>query len=145
MGNNENEDLGEDGFPYSINYEKILTQKGMLPITKLLVTELQKNPYMTPGDFFKDLPDSTLSELQAVADDNESKHFEELILITEMLTQAEGLASMSFEEMNRRTSQFIMYLTLESLKRKGLIIVHYENLSFGDDYGDKMIAERVKE
>ena len=144
MNENENEDLGEDGFPYTINYEKILEQKQMLPITKLLVTELQKNPYMTPGDFFKDLPDSTLNELQAVADDNESNHFEELILITEMLTQAEGLSSMSFDEMNKRTSQFIMYLTLESLKRKGLIILHYENMSFGDDYGDKMIAEKVK-
>lgn len=144
MGNNENEDMGEDGFPYSINYEKILTQKGMLPITKLLVTELQKNPYMSPGDFFRDLPDSTLNELQVVAEDNDSRHFEELILITEMLTQAEGLASMSFDEINKRTSQFIMYLTLESLKRKGLIILHYENMSFGDEYGDKMIAEKVK-
>lgn len=143
MSENENEDIGTDGFPFSINYERILEQKSMLPITKLLVVELQKNPYMLPGDFFRDIPDSTLNELQAVAEDNDSAHFEELILMTEMLTQAEGLSSMSFEEMNRRTNQFIMYLTLESLKRKGLVKIHYENMSFGDEYGDKMIAERA--
>ena len=143
MNENENEDLGSDDFPYSINYEKILEQKAMLPITKLLVTELQKNPYMLPGDFFRDLPDSTLHELQGVAENNESQHFEEIILMAEMLTQAEGLSSMSFEELNRRTNQFIMYLTLESLKRKGLVKIHYENMSFGDEYGDKMIAERA--
>lgn len=143
MSENENEDIGTDGFPFSINYEKILEQKNMLPITRVLVGELQKNPYMLPGDFFRDIPDSTLNELQAVAEDNDSAHFEELILMTEMLTQAEGLSSMSFEEMNRRTNQFIMYLTLESLKRKGLVKIHYENMSFGDEYGDKMIAERA--
>ena len=143
MSENENEDMGEDGFPYTINYEKILEQKSMLPITKLLVVEIQKNPYMTPGDFFKDLPDSTLHELQTVADDDASEHFEELILMAEMLTQAEGLASMSFEEMNLRVKQFIMFLTLESLKRKGLIKLHYHNMSFGPEYGDKMIAEKI--
>jgi hypothetical protein len=85
-----------------------------------------------------------LELIQEVGDSGaDDPHFNELIIMTEMLAQAEGIPSMSMEEMNTRVNQFLIFITMESLKRKGLIRIFYENMSFGDDYLDKMIAEKL--
>jgi hypothetical protein len=34
-------------------------------------------------------------------------------------------------------------MVIESLKRKGLVKVYYENISFGDDMGEKIIVEKI--
>jgi hypothetical protein len=42
-----------------------------------------------------------------------------------------------------RANQLISFLIIVSLERKGLVKVHYENMSFGDDMGDKIVVERI--
>ena len=39
--------------------------------------------------------------------------------------------------------EFITWMAIESLKRKGLVKVYYENISFGDDMGEKIIVEKI--
>jgi hypothetical protein len=140
----DNNTKPDPDFPFTINYDQIIVEKNMLAITKLLAYSIKANPYMSPASFIKDMGSTDLELIQEVGDSGaDDPHFNELILMTEMLAQAEGIPSMSMEEMNTRVNQFLIFITMESLKRKGLIRIFYENMSFGDDYLDKMIAEKL--
>jgi len=37
----------------------------------------------------------------------------------------------------------VMFLTIESLSRKGLVKVHHNNMSFHEDCMDKIIVEKL--
>lgn len=139
MDDNEEEFDGT----FSINYAKILDQKDMLPTTRLLAADLLSNPYMPVGDFFAGLSDSALEELLEVCDNSENPHFEELILIAEMLSNAEGLESGTIDIIHQRANHLITLLAVESLGRKGLVKVYHKNMSFGEDMGDRIIVEKL--
>ena len=137
--NLESDDDGE----FSINYEKVLHQETFLPVTRLLAADLMKSQYMSIGDFIKSLNDNSLQELNTITGDEDHPNFEEMILITEMLAAAEGTNFGGTPEVHKRLNMFITWLVFESLKRKGLIKIYYENLSFGDDMADKIVVEKI--
>jgi len=137
--NLESDDDGE----FSINYERVLHQETFLPVTRLLAADLMKSQYMPIGDFIKSLNDNSLRELNSIAEDEDHPNFEEMILITEMLAAAEGTNFGGTPQVHQRLNMFITWLVFESLKRKGLVKVYYENLSFGDDMADKIVVEKI--
>ena len=137
--NFESDDEGE----FSINYERVLHQGTFLPVTRLLAADLMKSQYMSIGDFIKSLNDNSLQELNSIAEDEDHPNFEEMILITEMLAAAEGTNMGGTPEVHQRLNLFITWLVFESLKRKGLVKIYYENISFGEDMGDKIIVEKI--
>lgn len=137
--NLESDDEGE----FSINYERVLHQETFLPVTRLLAADLMKSQYMPIGDFIKSLNDNSLRELNSIAEDEDHPNFEEMILITEMLAAAEGTNLGGTPQVHQRLNMFITWLVFESLKRKGLVKVYYENLSFGDDMADKIVVEKI--
>ena len=123
--------------------------KSFLPVTRLLAIDIIKNPYLIVGDFMRELSDNDVELLLDIVDDHQSPHYEDLILISEMLALAEGLPNEYANEdelvdtSRTRVATLITYLTMESLARKNLIILHRENMSFGDDMGNKVVAEKL--
>lgn len=129
---------------YSIDLKKIAAQSDFLAVTKLLAASLQIDPYMSPGPWFKQLSDHDLAVLANVVEEGpDGEHFEELLLIAEMLAQAEGIAERNIELATERVNMLVVLLTCESLRRKGLVKVNYENVSFGDDMKDRIVVEKV--
>ena len=135
-------DFDDDG-EYSINYGKVLHEESFLPVTRLLAADLMKNQYMPIGDFIKSLSDNSLEQLNEICEDENHPNFEEIILISEMLAAAEGTNVGGTPEVHQRLNLFITWMVIESLKRKGLVKVYYENISFGDDMGEKIIVEKI--
>ena len=134
----------------AIRFDRVAEDKSFLPVTRLLAIDIIKNPYLAVGDFMKEISDQDIELLLDIADDEDNCHFEELVLIPEMLAAAEGIPKEYEDEKEMiataraRVAIFITYLTIESLARKDLIIIHRENMSFGDDAGDRVVAEKLK-
>ena len=134
----------------AIRFDRVAEDKSFLPVTRLLAIDIIKNPYLVVGDFMREISDQDIELLLDIADDEDNCHFEELVLIPEMLAAAEGIPNEYEDEKEMiataraRVAIFITYLTIESLARKDLIIIHRENMSFGDDAGDRVVAEKLK-
>lgn len=132
----------DENKPYYVNFKRVAEQSDFLAITKFLAMRLMDNPYIKVSDFLQELSNEDLQTLLEISDDEENERLEEVILISEMLAVGEGLDSANAEVSLERTNQFAVFLVLESLKRKGLVKLHYENMSFGEDFKDKVIAEK---
>lgn len=138
-----------------LNLLKIIEDREMLSVTRLLATTLLYKPYMRVGDFVKSLSDKDLDTLQEIAEQMETSdddvkeydkisHLEELILITEMLVRAEGLYTPDADVLTSRVGAFCTFLACEGLSRKGIIKLHHENMSFGEDMGHKILVEKIE-
>jgi hypothetical protein len=132
----------DDNKPLQLNFDKIAVHKDFLSITRMLAIDMMKNPYITPSDFLKSLSNEELQTLMEISDDDEHERMDEIMLISEMLATGEGLQAATLEIATERVNQFCIFLVLESLSRKNLVKLHYENMSFGEDYKDKIIAEK---
>lgn len=129
---------------YTINYDVLMTSN-MLAVTKLLGTRLQQNPYCTVKDFLESLSDADLDMLVEIADNGDpetNEYYGDLLLITEMLSGAEGVATRDTDHLITKINALCMFLAMEGLARKGLIDVLRENMSFGEDMQDKFIAKK---
>jgi hypothetical protein len=142
----EFEDTGKDFM--SICFDKVIDDKTMLSATRLLALDVNRNGYINVGEFFQKLSDSDLQaylNMSESIDDDEASS--EVLLVSEMLAIGEGLDNglneNAPETMQKRMTQLIMYLACESLSRKGLVKLFRENMSFGDDMGNKMIVEKL--
>ena len=133
----------EEG-PFNIRYDNVMKQKDFLPITRTLAIDLSESGYIRPGDFLKALTDSDVNALLKIADNEENPRLEEILLISEMLATGEGLEpSQDAEGVSHRMNAFCSFLAIEGLRRKGLVKVYHENISFGDDFGNKIIVEKL--
>ena len=133
----------------SLNYRNIAEANWILPTIRLLAIDLQKNPYVTVGDWFRGLADSSVYELQELAEtcyenpDNEES-MEQMMLLAMMLASGEGTCDMKDMEKNRTQLGMLMSLiTVVGLERKGFVRVFYENLTLGDDMGNAVIVEKL--
>lgn len=135
---------------YTVCLDKVISDKTMLSVTRLLAADLQTNPYLTVGQFLQGLSDGDLETLTEVCEDEENRHFPELIIISSLLVQAEGIVEEAIEDdefveqLRHRIGALIGFLAIESLHRRGMVKVYYENMSFGEDMGGKVIVERLE-
>jgi phosphoribosyl-ATP pyrophosphohydrolase len=126
--------------------EKIIGSDKLLPVTRSVAKMLMRNPYTSLGKFFKKLSNENLEVLMEIIDEGDSEfneRMEDIVLMTEMLSRAEGVPSQSVEEITENVNYFGACITCVSLARKGLVRVYYDNMSFGTDNGDKMIVEKI--
>ena len=126
--------------------EKIIGSDKLLPVTRSVAKMLMRNPYTSLGRFFKKLSNKNLEILMEIIDEGDSEfneRMEDIVLMTEMLSRAEGVPSQSVEEITENVNYFGACITCVSLARKGLVRVYYENMSFGTDNGEKVIVERI--
>jgi phosphoribosyl-ATP pyrophosphohydrolase len=126
--------------------EKIIESDKLLPVTKSVAKMLMRNPYTSLGRFFKKLSNENLEVLMEIIDEGDSEfneRMEDIVLMTEMLSRAEGVPSQSVDEITENVNYFGACITCVSLARKGLVRVYYDNMSFGTDNGDKIIVEKI--
>ena len=136
---------GEYAGSYNVNFAEVIKHTECLAVTRMLARDIMDNPYMVVGDWFKNLPMSDLTTLSNLAGaEPEEANFEDLILISMMLATAEGVQVPDTQEGIRKlVAQFTAFLIIESLARKGLVRVYHENMSFGDELGDKIVVEKI--
>lgn len=140
----EFEEGAEDGF--SVNCAEVVKSKDCLAVTRLLAADLLAKPYLKVGDWMQSVSDADLQTLinGAEPDENDEYKLEDILLVVMMLRQAEGLAPLKGEEDFRKAcGQLVTLMVIESLNRKGLVKVYHENMSFGDDMGDKIVVEKI--
>lgn len=133
-----------DGF--SVNCAEVVKSRDCLAVTRLLAADLMAKPYLKVGDWIKNVSDADLQTLVEGAEPDESDEFklEDLMLISMMLRQAEGLEPIKDDNGFRDAcGQLVTLLVIESLYRKGLVRVFHDNMSFGDDMGDKVVVEKI--
>ena len=126
--------------------EKIIESDKLLPVTKSVAKMLMRNPYTSLGKFFKKLSDENLQVLMEIIDEGDSEFnegMEDVVLMTEMLSRAEGVPSQCIEDITENVNYFGACVTCVSLARKGLVRVYYDNMSFGTDQGEKVLVERL--
>lgn len=155
--NKENtlDEFTEDFESYTIDYDKIAGSKRFLAVTRLTAAQFRDNPYATVGDFFVNLSDQDLETLVEVCEEFHVKqdekpnefvdvpHFEEVMLLGEMLAAGEGVLDRTANDVYGRTNHMMSLLAIESLHRKGLVKAHHENFSFGLDAGKKIIVSKI--
>lgn len=132
-------------FPLDLNLQRISQEKTFLSMTRLLAIDLMDNPYLSIGSFVRGLTDKDVEEFMDLVESNSDLAMENMLLITELLATAEGLPSDDISQLTERCNVMTSYLTIESLARKGLVKVHYENMSFGEEYNTKIIVERISD
>lgn len=138
----ENGDFDEG--PIAISYDKVIKCKDFLPLTRTLAMDLSASGYMRPGDFLKSLADSDVDALLKIVEDDENQRLDEILLISEMLATGEGLEqSKDSEQVSERMNAFRAFLAIEGLSRKGFVKVYHENISFGEDFGNKIVVEKL--
>lgn len=136
----------EFDYPFEINYDGIIKAPLLMECTRDLARTLRHNPYLTFGDYMNEMPSAVLNELLEVADDESHEHFDELVLISEMLARAEGLdASQNDAESLKRLKVLMSIIAVEGLYRKGMIRAFRENYSFGEDMLTKIVAQRIED
>lgn len=136
---------------YSVNLDEIIKSTERSSIVKMLAMQIKQNSYLTVGDFFKNLSSTDLQYLvDAIEETNEmdeeeyleSDKADDLLLITLMLSKAEGGDEADAEDLQRKMQCFCMLTITASLHRKGLVDVFYENFSLQEDASENMIARR---
>jgi hypothetical protein len=131
---------------WMLNYPKIAESTNFAPVVRMLAIDLQKCPYLSVGDFLKNMSDIGLNELMELSGDKaemDEKTLEQMMILTLMLSRAEGSEDFNMDETGRQVGVLRMLITCESLARKGLIRVFHENMTLGTDMGDKPVAEKL--
>lgn len=135
---NDYELTPEEFSELSINLEKVVVNNTFLPSTRLLAARLRINPYLTIGEYFKDLSDEDVFKLTDMIDRDD---LVEIVALSEMLALAEGNKSENLENCRQYASIFVMLVICESLHRKGLVDVYRENMTFDEQYGSKIVVK----
>lgn len=129
---------------FVVNYSKVIEDKNLLAVTKLLAKDLMHTGYSSVGKFIQSLSDSDLHSLLQTGEEECENQYEDLIVISEMLAAGEGCdIEMTKDIACDRLSALIMFLTIETLHRKGLVKAYHENMSFHPDSGDNIVVEKL--
>lgn len=133
-------DFNPQGDEWIIDLHKVAKYKTFSRITRTLALDLIDNPYLTVGKFFKGLSDNEVKELVSLCEKEDDASVSELLLLSEMLSRAEGITSADPDEMGVKVGALRMMTVGVSLERKGLVRAFYENMTFDtSNYGDKIV------
>ena len=132
---------------YVVNLPLVQQSEDLLLITRWIAGKILQDEYVTIGEILYQIAkmdNYELEKLIAVAesfeDDGHGDH--NIVLITLMLSAAEGLPIESLDQLHQNVGFLIMFLTAMSLEAKGLAKVYYENLTFDTvHFNDKVMFE----
>ena len=150
MNFDDEEDMNDNGF--DINYDNVIECKECLGVTRLLAADLKVNPYTTVGHFLKNISNADLKILNDIVENHSGIEEDDevtdpaladLVLIAEMLARAEDIISENDEDLMKKVNHFMIMITCETLARKGLVKVYYDNMSFGDDAGHRIVVKKI--
>lgn len=133
-----------DNETFKVNYHVVVNSKDLMTETRQLARSLMENPYLSIGDYLKNISDHSLEKfIDMINEGEEGENFQEFLLIAEMLARAEGLDEGTLDVITERTNILCTMICCESLYRKGMIKLHHNNMSFGEDMRSAVIAERI--
>ena len=136
----------EEESAFFIKYDNVITNKTLLNSTRLLAVDITNYGYLSISDYLEKLSDKDLATLIKASENPDSDAFGEILLIAEMLATGEGLDNAKTDdEILTRIKVMVAFLAVESLARRGMVRIFRENMSFGEDYNHKNIAERIDE
>jgi hypothetical protein len=128
----------------SVNFDKVSNEKDLSPIVRMLSLKIMQTPYMTVADFFNWISDDDLDQLQKMVDTADTlTSLKNLILVSEMLSSAEGLYTDDESEALEKVNSLCAYISCASLGRKNLALVNYSAMTFGDDNSDAWIIKAL--
>lgn len=136
------DDFEFDEAEYSLNYDNIAKHKNLCNVTRVLAMDLMQNPYIVVGDFFKNLSDSSLEELLNLVNNEDEQSLAETLLLSEMLSRAEGVEN-NLKEMGENVGVIRILVAGTALHRKGLVKAYFENMTFGNENPDKKLFEKI--
>jgi len=131
---------------YEVNLERVIEDKQTYSIIRLLAVDMQKNPYITVGEWLKSLSNKDVQSLVediADADESNDEAMQSLVLGTLMLSRAEQVFIESDEELAKAAEMFRIFIVISSLDRKGMARAIYKNMSFGEDAKNLNVAEKI--
>jgi hypothetical protein len=135
--------------PYRVNLQKVSTAHKYPAVVKLLAREfIEGAVYFSLSTWLKQLSvydlDMMIEISECLKEDETPENQlagESIVLLTEMLVNAEGIESSS-ELATRRVGHLVLLLMCEKLYRQGLIEFDYNHVSFDEDEMDQTIAWR---
>ena len=122
---------------FSLNLDTLISCTSASSTARILALSLQvAGGYLSPGDLLKKIPDEFLAK---VCDDNlmledldyREKVFGELMEVALVLNHAEG-GTIEETEVSKLVNSTLVLVTMESLSRKGLVELEYQNASLTD-------------
>ena len=124
---------------YRINYEQVIDDSSLPTAMRILAAKLKDNPMMTVGKFFENLSVEELFGLRELVFDTEQSA-PELLLLTMMLSAAEGTSALTEEELSKNITATTIFISTTTLHAEGMVTAHFENFSYGDDMADLVMA-----
>jgi SNF family Na+-dependent transporter len=121
-----------------LNIDKCIQDKTRPAIVRQMFADIQLYGYLNIGKFFEEMADADLQVLMDMAERLtdateeemiQSRDAETMMLFGIGLAVADGL-TISDEQGASAFNLAVMFITLESLSRKGLIRAHRENWTF---------------
>lgn len=130
---------------FNVNYDVVIASPNLDAITKMLASKMLNVQYMTIGDFLKSLSNADINKLLEMVEhvNNDDYSINNLLLMSEMLSIAEGCATLCEEDSHKNLEAFCVFVTCTSLERKGLVQVFYDKMSFGDECSEEIICKLI--
>ena len=134
---------------YYLSATKILNSPNVGRIAKEAMRRAMAQAYLLPGHWLRDLPTLDLEYLGKVfaqATEEEARGEvgpagEEVVLLTLILSTAEGCAPQDSNEVAAYSGLLSAMITYELLGRRGLVKVFHDKLSFLA--GDEVVVQRL--
>ncbi len=131
---------------FEMNLDRIIVDKKIHSMIRLLAVEIQRNPYITVGEWLKSMNDDECESLcDHLVESDSADSMSDLILLGIMLTRTESVFIETDSDLAQAASKMRMFLSISSLHRKGFVRARYENMSFGEDADKLIIAEKIDE
>jgi len=131
---------------YIVNFARISETESLLDITRKTASRIIDHPYTTVGQFLKGLSNDDLFTLCGIVENkDDSRIFRDILLLSIMLALSEGAPAKSVKENTENLKYLCTMLQCVSLERKGFVRVFYDNISFGEDSGERVVVERLSD
>jgi hypothetical protein len=132
---------------YVVNLNLVLQSEDLLLITRWLAGKILEDEYITVGEVLYQISRMDDYDLERLI--NLAESFEDygpgdhnIVLMTLMLSAAEGLPVESLDQLHQNIGFLMLFLTAMSLEAKGLAVVYYENLTFDTvHFNDRVMFE----
>jgi len=129
-----------------LDLEKIASDSALSSVTTQLARDLiDHSPYMSIGDFLRSLSLQDLTILQKISQQaKDSQHADsifEIMVLCDMLAQAEGVVADSAEQSCANCNFFISLVHVAVMARHGLAEVIWDRLSFDPAMANEVIVK----
>lgn len=130
--------------PIHINYDQIISDDTMPVGIRMLAAKLKISPIMLVGEYFQNISNDELQSLRELTVDPDES-LAELLLLTVMLTSAEGTSALEEDELYDHIKTTLVFITTTVLDRFNLVEAFFDKFSYGHEMLHEVIARPLLE